>query len=271
VVERLKAAIEKARIARENSGPPAASRREPASAAPSAAAWSRLPQITPDADWLARNRIVTRECENPIYSVFDQLRARLISVSRARGWTRIAITSPTMGCGKSTVSLNLALSMARLTDFPVALFDCDLRAPRIARLLEADPAPRDALPFFAGQGALEAHFVRVDDRLAVVSSTQGAKRGAEILRAAAAGKAIDGAVATLAPAISLFDLPPLLSGDEALAMFGRVDAIVLVAAAGETRSREVEACEKLLEDAPAFLGVVLNKAEQVFVDSYYTT
>ena len=76
-------------------------------------------------------------------------------------------------------------------------------------------------------------------------------------------------IATFAPDIVIYDLPPLLVGDDALAFMRNLDAALLVIAAGETRPYEVEECEAMLSEETNFLGVLLNKVERGAGSDYY--
>ena len=46
-----------------------------------------------------------------------------------QGWKRLAVTSPGPGCGKSTVTMNLAFALARQPDIRTLVIDLDLRRP----------------------------------------------------------------------------------------------------------------------------------------------
>ena len=87
-------------------------------AAPGAAlaAWDRLARPTLDPRHLAQTRIVAQDKRGKLHAPFDMLRARILRRMRANGWRSIAITSPTPGCGKTTVALNLGFSLARRID-----------------------------------------------------------------------------------------------------------------------------------------------------------
>ena len=55
---------------------------------------------------------------------------------RQNGWQTLAVTSPNKGAGKSTVSLNLAISFAMEVDYTALLVDADLRDPDLRHMLE---------------------------------------------------------------------------------------------------------------------------------------
>jgi hypothetical protein len=59
----------------------------------------------------------------------------------------------------------------------------------------------------------------------------------------------------------VLDLPPLLTGDDVIALLPRIDCILLVAAAGLSTTTEIEECSKHLE-ATDIIRVVLNKATE---------
>ena len=99
------------------------------------ASWLRLPVLNLDPKVLARNRIVTMNRADPAHVPFDMLRTRLLQKMRENGWTTVAVTSPTPGCGKSVVALNLAFSLAKQRERRTVLVDLDLRRPQLARLL----------------------------------------------------------------------------------------------------------------------------------------
>ena len=78
-----------------------------------------------------RNRIMTMKAGTQA-TPFDILRTKVQLMMRKNGWTRLAITSPTPGCGKTTMACNLALGMTRQQDMRTVLVECDLRRPSIA-------------------------------------------------------------------------------------------------------------------------------------------
>jgi len=57
----------------------------------------------------------------------------------------------------------------------------------------------------------------------------------------------------------IFDLPPMLAGDDVMAFAGQLDCVLLLAAAETTKAKEVDVCERNLASQTNVLGVVLNK------------
>jgi protein-tyrosine kinase len=277
MVERLKEAIEKARAQREQvlaAAAPAAAAAAPGSLAappPRMAEgrldWAELAPVTLSSRRLQGNRIITLDRSDPAHTTFDVLRSRILKAFQDHGWTRLAITSPTKGCGKTFVAVNLALSFARQPDLKTLLVDMDLRAPNVAQTLGHDvqTSMRD---FLVGTLAPETHLRRLGDNLALSMNAGRLRNAAEMILEKRTAAVLAKTISRLEPDMVIYDLPPMLVNDDAFAFLPQVDAVLLVAAAGETRAGQVEACERLFQGSTAFLGVVLNKVEGVPDDKY---
>jgi Mrp family chromosome partitioning ATPase len=222
-----------------------------------AAAWKALPVLKTDAAMMRRNRIVAFEGGREA-ATFDVMRTRLLQQMRANNWRRVAITSPTAGCGKSTTSLNLAFSLARQSDLTMLLAEVDMRRPALARILgiKADHSFARVLD---GSGRLGDNAVRYGSNLAIATNHGPFRNPAELLHGPTVGPALAALEAQYNPSLVLFDMPPLLSGDDSLAFIGHVDCVLLVAAAETSTIEEVDTCERELAAHTNVMGVVLNK------------
>jgi Mrp family chromosome partitioning ATPase len=258
VVERLKEAVEKARRQREAGQDTMVV--QPARQLPQAppAAWDLLPVFTPDPVILRRHRLVAYDRSHPSYGVFDVLRTRLGKVFQDRRWTTLGVLSPTKGCGKTTVAANLAFSLGRGVGKRAALIDLDMRQPRLATDM-GYPDRRSIAGFLRGEADVASSFVRVGDGVAIGFNTVTERDSAELLQAPATAQALRALTAALAPSMLIVDLPPMLACDDAVGLLPALDAVIIVAAAGQTRANEIEDCERLIGDASSFLGVILNK------------
>lgn len=75
---------------------------------------------------------------------YKTLRTNLSFASISKQYKKIIITSAIPNEGKSTVAVNLAITLAE-SDARVLLIDCDLRNPTLRRLLRARPDYKDGL------------------------------------------------------------------------------------------------------------------------------
>lgn len=272
MVERLKIAIAKARAAREKGGVvpdgsgtpvtvPGLSRadrqRSPESVA---AAWEALEPVELDLAHLERHRIITHDRHDPAHVAFDVLRTRLLQALLKHGWTRVGITSPDKGCGKTFVASNLALSLSRQRDSRTVLMDLDLRAPGLSRALgvrRAEPVSW----FLHGDVPAAKYLRRIGRNLALGLNGERVRDAAEVLLAPESAIALDTIRDTLAPDVVIYDLPPMLTSDDVLGFLPQLDCVLLIVGGGHTRPEQVTECERLLIDQTHLLGILLNRAE----------
>ncbi|WP_096788002.1 CpsD/CapB family tyrosine-protein kinase [Rhodobacter sp. CZR27] len=272
-MERIQSAIAKARAARSASGtpsdrPPAFfSRPQASDAARIAEAWEALPQVAPEAGQLARHHIVATRGGRET-AAFDVMRTKLLHQMRAQGWRRVAITSPGAGCGKSTIALNLAFSLARQPELRVLLAEIDLRRPSLARMLGLREKHGFA-EVLQGSARFEDNAVRIGTNLAIATNRAPFRNPAELLQGASVPAVLSEIESRYAPDVVIFDMPPLLVSDETMAFAGQVHCALLIAAAESTSASEVDVCEQELAGQTNVLGVVLNKCRFMGPDHGY--
>ncbi len=277
MVERLKKAIDKARAHREQvlagAVPPSVSPEErprgpvEATAPADPSPWAALEEVTLDAAPLQRRRIVSYQKSDPAHILFDVLRTRLLKVFKDNGWSRLAITSPTKGCGKTFVAANLALSLARQAECRTVLIDMDLKIPDIARTLGLTK-PLLIEWYLTGQTRPEAYFRRIGTNLALGLNTERVRDSAELIQDECSAQALARMRELYRPDAVIYDLPPMLVSDDTIGFLPQVDCVLLIAAAGQTKVAEIEECERLLGEATNFPGVLLNKCEDKTSDAY---
>lgn len=236
-------------------------------AAARAALWNSLPEIRLDRGTLERNRILAFSGGSEA-ATFDIMRTKLLQQLRNNNWRRVAITSPTAACGKTTLALNLAFSLARQPDIHSMLMEFDLRRPSISRSLGLSE-PRQFSKVLRGDEPAEAHLLRHGRNLLLGPSAQRIGNPAELLQAVETGRVMDAVEARFAPDVMLFDMAPMLVSDDTLAFIDQIDCVLLVAAAGQSSMAEINRCAEDLASRCNFLGVVLNKCRYMDGDDAY--
>lgn len=260
-MEKLEAALNKAREMRQavlkvplSPGQPKAetvrTTQEPSD-------WAALPAVTITAGRAQRSRISVL-LGGKDSTPYDLLRSRTLRSLKEKDWTRVAITSPGAACGKTTVALNLALSMARQKDLRIMLFDFDLRRPSLHEVIGHHPKHsfHEAL---GGSVALEEIAVRVGDNLIVATNATAARHPSELLQSAETREVLDAIEKRWKPDVMIFDTSPMLASDDNVGFLANVDCALLVAAAESTTLANIDQCEKDLAQLTNVLGVVLNK------------
>lgn len=268
-MEKLQMALEKARKKRESEAadaPAGAPERGTAKGAQAAARgsgfretaglWQALPSIELDRQRLIQNRLVSLEA-TPDAASFDLLRTKTLLQMRKKGWKRLGITSATMGCGKTTTALNLALGLTRQADKSCVLFEMDMRRPAMARMLGCRPefGVSDMLNRTV---AFDRQAVRVGENVALAFNYGSEKNTSQLLMRDTTARIIDEIEETYQPDLMIFDLPPMLASDDTTAFLKNVDCALMIAGSERTTVSQVDSCEREIAEHTNVLGVVLN-------------
>jgi Mrp family chromosome partitioning ATPase len=232
------------------------------SAIPNALSWCELPVADIRVDHLAANRIITADRSSPAYSTFDRLRTKILQDMQQNHWTSVAITSPTAGCGKSLVALNLAFSLGHQDECRTLVVDLDLAQTRMANLLGLDRAPAMG-NFLSGRQSVRNTFVQRGDNLAFAANGRPESFTSELLQSASATRVLKETCRELQPTIVIYDMPPMLCGDDVMGFLPQVDCVMMIAAAETSSFAEIDLCERELSDTSNLLGVVLNKCRYI--------
>lgn len=267
-MEKLQQALQKAREQRggATAGPRPVSDR-PGSAAALNQLWADLTPYEPPKKTLIKNRVVTYDA-GAAATPFDVLRTKVLLTMRKNGWRRLAITSPNSACGKTTLACNLALGLARQPDIRAMLIEMDLRRPAMARLLAKEPA-RDVSSMLTGQVPFEDQAIRVRDNVAVSMARRPSSDPTTYMLSNDTQERLRELEARYRPDVVIFDLPPLLVGDDTRAFLNNVDCAMVVARAEKTTVAQIDACEREIAEHTNVLGVVLNQCHHVDENSGY--
>ncbi len=261
-MERIKEALERARAERQGTTvvkPRSSSAVPVATGSPAAITYSRTRIFQPDPNVLRANRVISAASSDPAKDAFRMLRTRVLQRLVDNGWNSLGITSPTGEVGKSMTAVNLAISLAREVNHTVLLVDADLRKPTIHDLFGFETQ--------SGIGDFLAHRAPIEDmlfnpsieRLVVLPGREKYENSSELLSSPAAAELVAELRTRYPERIILFDLPPVLAVDDALAFSPLIDSYLMVLGEGETKSDDLEAALEVLKETP-LLGTVFNKS-----------
>ena len=181
---------------------------------------------------------------------------------------RLMVTSAHPGDGKTFMSMNLAMSLAREMDHSVLLVDGDVAKPGVSRSLGVSDRPGLMDLLEDSDAAVEDAMVATDvPNLYVLPSGQRSEEAAERL----ASRRMASIVAELAAdptRIVIFDSPPLLATAEAQSLALSMGQILLVVRAGGTERRALDSALSLIEPANAAISLVLNQTRKGFGEDY---
>ncbi len=187
---------------------------------------------------------------------FRAVRTGLFFSNRGSELRVIQITSPVPGDGKSTLSSNLAVTMAQ-SGRRVLLIDADFRRPRIAKIFGIDSKIGMA-QVVAGKAELDdATFASGVANLSIMPGGKQPKNPAELLSSSRFAELVD--VLREKYDMIIIDTPPLLAVSEPSAVAAIVDGVVLTMRLRRNVKPLATRAARILESVDAkLLGVVVN-------------
>jgi exopolysaccharide/PEP-CTERM locus tyrosine autokinase len=194
---------------------------------------------------------------------------RALSASAPQDARLILLTSALPGDGKSFMTINLALSMARERDVSVLLLDGDLPRARISHVLGVHAAP--GLLNALQDNALDIESLVQDSNipgLEILPAGAHSEGAAELIASARMRELAARLICRNPRRLVLFDSPPLLVSSEARALVKIPGQVILVARAGRTpRQAVVEALTHI--DKSRLAGLILNDGHVSSEPGYY--
>jgi protein-tyrosine kinase len=216
-----------------------------------------------DRNHLEANRIISPQVGNPQAAAFDMLRTKVLQEMDEQGWQVLVMTSPSVGCGKTMSSINLALSIARQPDRNVYLIDLDFRKPKVAFTLGVTPE-HDISNVIKGEADLEDALFNIDlagPQLTILANRQSIKHPSEAIGSRQIKNMFDMIRSEAGKPIVIVDMPPVLITDDVLAFLPQADCCILAVAEGLSTVSEVDSSEKLLTGTN-YLGCILTKSSE---------
>jgi capsular exopolysaccharide synthesis family protein len=225
-----------------------------------------LGRIFEQADGMKESRLYDADNSNhPLTEPFRALRTEIDLAEMGQRLKTILVTSPDSGDGKTSVAVNLALSIAQRNK-KVFLLDADLRKPRIHKIFN----------LANDEGLADVVFAR-----AVFDWRAGIKEVGQIAVLTAGNKPSDPAQLLSSEKMELFlseleevadivviDGPPLFVPD-AMILASKADGVLMVVRPGHTRESLAKASMEHIKLVGArVVGVVLNRIPLRGADYY---
>ena len=277
-MERIKQALERAKQERESSEQ-GASRGEvikPQQARSKQANPVRADKIIytethvvePDPVTLDVNRVIGGRSAAGAEDSYRMLRTRVIQRMRDNGWNSMMVVSPGPGAGKSLTAVNLAISLAREVTHTVLLVDLDLRRPSIHRFFGYEP-PHGIVDYLKNDVPLpDILFNPSIERLVVLPGKEREMNSSEMLSSPRMLDLIAELKVRYPERIVIFDLPPVLATDDAIAFAPNVDGALVVVENGATKREDLMTTYDLLRNTKV-IGSVINKSDNPSQAYYY--
>ncbi len=203
----------------------------------------------------------------PQLESFRRLRTNILASDTSNGSQVVLLTSAKRGEGKSTVSANLAVTIAQ-SGREVCIVDCDLRLPTVHKFFDL-PNKRGLTNILTGEVTYEeAIQYTTYPRVQVITSGPLPPNPTELL---GSQQMID-LIKELREHFDfvLLDTPALLSVADAAVLAPVADNVILVVAQAQTQKGDVETVRQQLSNVRVkSMEVVINHAEANGSYAYY--
>lgn len=211
-----------------------------------------------DMNTLADNRCVAIFPYAKETEVYKVLRTQILRYTKEKGGNTIMITSAQPGEGKTLTAINLSFTFAKLFEQTVLLVDGDLRQQGIHKYLgfESDRGLADHL--VDGRPVSELIIWPGIDKLTLISGGRLIHESTELLGSTRMTDLVHEMKTRYPDRYVFFDVPPILTGADALAFVPLVDYIIMVVQAGTTSANDVKKALELIPQEKV-IGFVLNR------------
>lgn len=189
---------------------------------------------------------------------YSALYTNIIYIGVGDKCKKIVITSAVPSEGKSTVSANLAISIAKNSeDKKVLLIDADLRAPKISKLFGIDEGTTGLSEYLAGVDA-EPNFIHLEDRnLTVLASGAKSLNPTQLLSSSSMEKLLTDCDADFDYIV--IDTPPVNLFTDALMFNNYVNGYIISTLSERSDTKSITECVgKLNQVGAEVIGFVYS-------------
>jgi succinoglycan biosynthesis transport protein ExoP len=214
--------------------------------------------------------VTHRDTHSILSEAYRNLRTSiLLSPSNGHPPKLLVVTSSQQGEGKTTTSINIAITLAQAGG-NVILLDCDMRKPRMHRVLNLFP-DNGMSTFLSGLSEMSPLIQKTEiPNLYAVSSGRIPPNPAELIGSSRMKEGLSFLGRSFNYVI--IDTPPVLSVTDARIMGTMADGVILVIKGGSTPRDAVRLTKRLLQEVHVrILGSILNEVNILSADySYYS-
>lgn len=211
-----------------------------------------------------KNRIVVGSGGAPdaAETGYKILRTQVEQRMASKGWNALAITSPGADAGKTVTAINLSIALAQEVHRTVLLVDLDLRNPNIHKRFNC-AIKFGLVDYLLDDVPLSDILINPGiDRLVILpAGVEPMGNSSELISSPKMVELVDELKTRYPSRLVVFDLPPVLSSDDAIAFSPFVDASLVVVAEGLTTNEELKRTREVMGDSN-LLGTVFNRSSE---------
>ncbi len=225
-------------------------------------------KFNPNKRILKKNRVLSVIEDESVIGSYRFLRTRVLQRMKQNNWRTLGVTSTVKNAGKTLSAVNLGISIAMKKNHTALIVDSDLRNPSVSDLFGYKTS-MGLGDYLKSNARIDDMFVNPGiDNFSFIPGHKRTQASSELLSTRKMSR-LTHELKTRYPArIVIFDLPPVLAGDDVVAFAPNLDAILIIVEEGATKSHQLKQSLDLLEGSN-FIGAVLNKSKHLQSYEYY--
>lgn len=211
---------------------------------------------------LMREKRLINAIDHGAYSdAIKILSTQILQRMNENHWGSIAVTSPSVAEGKTTIAINLGISISREVEYTVLVVDANLRHPDLHEHFGI--SPKYGLSDYL-TSEIELSDILINpkglDHFVILPAGKPIHASSELLRSPKMCSLVAELTSRYPKRIIIFDLPAVLDSADTLAFAPCVDAVLVVVEDDVTKESELLAAVNMLS-VTNIIGTVLNKSE----------
>jgi capsular exopolysaccharide synthesis family protein len=259
-MEKIQQALDKARQERQRSGAQSRNATTQATKDVSPIKYTRTQSVEGSQVLMRENRLISSMEPGEYTDAIKILSTQVLQRMNENHWGSIAITSARKATGKTTIAINLGISIAREVDYTVLVVDANLRHPNMHEYFGIYPQ-YGLSDYLTSDIELSDLLINPKglDHFVILPAGKPVSSSSELLRSPKMCSLVEELTSRYPKRIIIFDLPPILDTADVLAFVPCVDSALVVVEDDVTKESDLKSAIEMLS-VTNVIGTVLNKS-----------
>ena len=259
-MEKIKQALDKARQERQQGSGQAEKQPTQPNADISSIKYTKTQSLEGSHERMRENRLVSSMEHGEYTDALKILSTQVLQRMKENHWNSIAVTSPRRAEGKTTIALNLGISISKEVEYTVLVVDANMRHGNMHEYFGI--SPKYGLSDYLTSD-IELSDVLINpkglDHFVILPSGSPLKTSSELLGSPKMCSLVEELTSRYPKRIIIFDLPPVLETADTLAFVPCVDSALVVVEDDVTKESDLKSAIEMLS-VTNIIGTVLNKS-----------
>jgi len=259
-MEKIKQALDKAREERQQGGVQPIKNKARSVNDVSSITYTQTQSVEGSHEKMRESRLVSSMEPGEYTDAMKILSTQVLQRMKENHWGSIAVTSPRKAEGKTTIALNLGISIAREVEYTVLVIDANMRHPNMHQYFGINPT-HGLSDYLTGDMELSDLLINPKgiDHFVILPAGNPHQSSSELLGSPKMCSLVEELTSRYPKRIIIFDLPPVLDTADALAFVPCIDTALLVVEDDVTKESDLKSAIEMLT-VTDIIGTVLNKS-----------